>query len=64
MSAKTKRKLATATYEVVNDLLIMWQEGFGRGDVEIKDCGAMIDALLDLRSVASEWADTQVKTTA
>jgi hypothetical protein len=55
VSVRTKAILAGRTVRAVDDLLKQWQEAFGRGDLDARDCGSMINALLDVRCVGSEW---------
>ncbi len=61
MSARTKRLLAEETRDVTDAMLARWQEAFGRGDLSPKDCGVMVDALLDLRIAAVEWCGERKK---
>lgn len=56
MSAATKRALARETVQVADACLIRWQQAMGRGDVEIRDCSPVVDAILEMRHAATMWA--------
>lgn len=53
MSAITLRKMARHTIGETDTILSLWQEAFGRGDIDPKEATAVVDALLDLRTACS-----------